>query len=115
MASLGVNGSSHGSSQLAINNFNCEVQICSQQSEMNTAEGCPSQQQATVFSHAGDNISGDQDLYTQMSIQLPNVVGLQNQTSNPYSSSSILERLYGGMNPGISESYLGINNGSNVY
>lgn len=112
MASLGVDGSSHGSSQLATNNFNYEVQICSQQSDMNAAEGCLSQQQATLFSH---DISGDQDLYTQMNIQLPNVVGLQDQTSTPYSSSSLLGRLYGGMNPGISESYLGIHNGSNVY
>ncbi|XP_058181404.1 LOB domain-containing protein 33-like [Rhododendron vialii] len=115
MASLGVDGSSHGSSQLATNNFNYELQICSQQSDMNAAEGCLSRQEATLFSHAGDNISGDQDLYTQMNIQLPNVVGLQDQTSTPYSSSSLLERLYGGMNPGISESYLGIHNGSNVY
>lgn len=111
-ATLGVDVSTCGMSQ-GTNHFNYEVQIGSQQNEIN-AQSCPSQQ-ATVFSHAGNNVSGDQDLYTQMNVQLPNVIGLEDQTSTPYPNSSCSERLSEGMNQGIYESYLWMDNGSNIY
>lgn len=113
MASLGVDVSTCVMSQ-GTNNFNYEVQIGSQQNEIN-AQSCPSQQEATVFSHAGNNVPGYQDLYTQMNLQLPNVIGLEDQTSTPYPNSSRSERLFEEMNQGIYESYLGMDNGSNIY
>lgn len=110
MAKQAFHVPSNGGSQ-ATNNPNIGLQLYSQTCEMNIDNYL--NQQIPLLSHAGVT-SANQELYSQMNIELPTSHGWEEQTSNVSSDLDLPETLFEGMNQDIFLPNLWLGNSCNT-